>query len=145
MSQPQNLEAKRALKSFEFAQFGNKKKFNYSVAVQVLPSMIRMNGLRATMAYFYSKEGQYRAVFDQIYEWFNVEDEPTKFMWAKIQISSENKKSVDFMEILLELTDDEYRIVQAETMTLANWMIRFAKKDGLNSQPNTTTDDINEP
>lgn len=56
MSKPQNLEAKRALKAFEFAQKGNANKaINYSAAVQKLPSMIRMNGLRATMAFFLFK------------------------------------------------------------------------------------------
>lgn len=150
MSKPQNLEAKRALKAFEFAQKGNEKqtknsKYNYSAAVQELPSMIRMNGLRAMMAFFYSKEGQHRDVFNQICEWFNDENEPTKFMRAKIQASPENIKSAGFMKVLLDLTDDEYRIVQAETLTLANWMIRFVKTEGSNAQPKTTTDDTGQP
>lgn len=151
MSKPQNLEAKRALKAFTFAEIGNKKqkdtknKFNYSAAVQELPSMIRMNGLRATMAFFYSKEGQHRMVFENVRDWFNDDDEPTKFMRAKLQASPENIKPAGFMKILLELTDDEYRIVQAETLTLANWMIRFVKTEKSNAPSNTTTDDTAQP
>lgn len=152
MSKPQNLEAKRALKAFTFAEIGNKKqkdtknKFNYSAAVQELPSMIRMNGLRAAMAFFYSKEGQHRMVFENVRDWFNDEDEPTKFMRAKLQASPENQEPAGFMKILLELSDDEYRIAQAEVLKLANWMIRFVKTDNANtSSTKTTTDDTGQP
>lgn len=150
MSKPQNLEANRALKAFEFAKKGNEeqtkdKKFNYSAAVQELSTMIRMNGLRATMAFFYSKVGQHRRVFENVCDWFNDEGEPTNFMRAKIQASPENIKPAGFMNVLLNLTDDEYRIVQAETLTLANWMIRFVKTDKSETQLNTTTDDTGQP
>lgn len=146
MSKPQNLEANRALKAFEFAQKGNADKaINYSAAVQVLPSMIRMNGLRATMAYFYSKGSQHELVFKQLCEWFMDENEPTKFMREKFHASPENIKPAGFMNILLNLSDEEYRIVQAETLTLANWMIRFVKTDMSGNQSNTTTDDTGQP
>ncbi len=134
----ENLEAKRALFAFKAAEKGNKKqadsqnKFNYSAAVQELPTILRMNGLRATMAFFYSKEGQHRMVFDNLVSWFKLEDEPTKFMQAKLKEKSEAK---DFMNILLHLSDNEYRIVQAETLTLANWLIRFVKTE--NSKTST--------
>lgn len=134
----ENLEAKRALFAFNMAEIGNKRqkdsqnKFNYSAAVQELPTILRMNGLRATMAYFYSKEGQHRMVFDNIRDWFKLDEEPTKFMQAKLKDKSEAK---DFMDVLLHLSDNEYRIVQAETLTLANWLIRFVKTE--NSKPNS--------
>ena len=134
MSNPQNLEAKRALFAFTEAQKGNKKqtddkKFNYSAAVKELPSMIRMNGLRATMAYFYSKEKAHELIFKQIRKWFATED-PMVFLRSKFpEKEPDNAKAKNFMDILLKLSDDEYRIVQAETWTLANWMIRFVKED----------------
>lgn len=138
----ENLQAMRALKAFEFANDGNekqkaKKKFNYAAAVQELPSLIRMNGLRSSMAYFYSKEGQHKLVFEQIQNWFRDENEPTRFMSAKFKETSTSKQEQVFMKILLELSDDEYRIAQAETLTLANWMIRFVKTE--DSKPNLTT------
>jgi CRISPR type III-B/RAMP module-associated protein Cmr5 len=130
MSKVENLEAKRAKTAFEFTQTGNAKtEINYSAAVRELPSMIRMNGLRAAMAYFYSKGGQHKEVFQNVMDWFKAEDEPTKIMSAKFKESTDKKTEARFMEILLELTDDEYRIVQAETLTLANWMIRFVKEE----------------
>lgn len=72
-------------------------------------------------------------VFENVRDWFNDEDEPTKFMRAKLQASPENQKPAGFMKILLELSDDEYRIAQAEALTLANWMIRFVKTDNTNT------------
>ncbi|MEZ4963771.1 MAG: type III-B CRISPR module-associated protein Cmr5 [Saprospiraceae bacterium] len=150
MSSPQNLEAMRALFAFNSAEKGNKKqkdtnnKFNYSAAVQELPSMLRMNGLRATMAYYYSKDkeggGQHRFVFKQILNWFKNEKEPTKFMNAKFNEQKGEKTEVFFMEVLLKLSDDEYRIVQAETLNLANWMIRFVKTENAESQTETSHD-----
>lgn len=141
MSKLHNLEAIRASYAFECAEEGNEKqkktpnKFNYSAAVQELPTMLRMNGLRATMAYYYSKEGgQHRLVFEQIRDWYRSDNDPTKFMVEKFKAHSSDKLEKVFMKILLDLTDDEYRIVQAETLTLANWMIRFVKEDS-NSKP----------
>lgn len=134
MSKPENLEAKRALWAFERAEEGNSKqrkdkKFNYSAAMQELPSMIRMNGLRAAMAYFYSKKGHHEFIFEQISKWFRATDEPTRMIHTKYADQPEKEKPYVFMKILLELTDDEYRIVEAETLTLANWMIRFVKTE----------------
>ncbi len=134
----ENLEAQRARKAFDFAGIGNQKqkddnKLNYSAAVQELPSMLRMNGLRATMAFYYSKKGQHELVFKQIRDWFKDEKEPTKFMSVKFKMpTTEKAEEKIFMNILLNLSDDEYRIVQAETLALANWMIRFVKTEDSN-------------
>lgn len=151
MSKLHNLEAQRALFAFKAAETGNKKqmdtknKFNYSAAVQELPSMIRMNGLRATMAYYYSKGDQHEYVFKQTRDWLKNEEEPTRFMSAKFKTIMSKKPEEVFMEILLKLSDDEYRIVQAEILTLANWMIRFVKTEDLNNQSNTQGHDAGQP
>ncbi len=138
MNKPINLEAVRARFAFECAEAGNKKQAatkatnedsNYSAAVQELSSMIRMNGLRATMAYYYSKGGAHKQVFDDVKKWFQKEDQ-TKMIAAKFV------EQGNFMKILLDLTDDEYRIVQAEVLTLANWMIRFVKSPENNNDQN---------
>lgn len=140
MSKVLNLEALRALYAFNSSEVGNKKqkdsknKFNYSAAVQELPSMLRMNGLRATLAYYYSKEKHHGLVFKQIRDWFKTHD-PSKTIQNKFSNQSPEseglalapEKAKEFITILLALSDDEYRLVQAETFTLANWMIRFAK------------------
>lgn len=151
MSNLQNLEAKRALFAFNAANDGESKgkEFNYSAAVRELPSMIRMNGLRAAMAYFHTKgmveeknkEKAHGLVFKQLRDWFKADDEPTKMMSAKFKTPTDKKPEARFMEILFNLTDDEYRIVQAETLTLANWLIRFVKTEDSNNQSNTSTDD----
>jgi CRISPR type III-B/RAMP module-associated protein Cmr5 len=151
MSNLQNLEAERALYAFKSATTGNEKqkksnnKFNYSAAVQEFPSMLRMNGLRATMAYYYSKGEQHKCVFGQIREWFNKEEEPTRFMSAKVKTQTSKKPEEFFMEILLKLTDDEYRIVQAEVLTLTNWLIRFVKTEDSNNQSNPQDHDAGLP
>lgn len=139
MSQPINLEAERARFAFDVAEKGNKKQgddFNYSAAVQELPSMLRMNGLRATMAYYFSKEKAHGHIFKDLEKWFR-EDDPTKMISEKLLPagSDDKAKAKKFMETLIKLDDGEYRIVQAETLTLANWMIRFAKAPEENSSP----------
>lgn len=148
MSKVKNLEALRALYAFSASEAGNKKqkdtknKFNYSAAVQELPSMLRMNGLRATMAYYYSKEKHHGLVFKQVRDWFKTHD-PAKIIQGKFTDQSAESeglslspvKAKEFMSILLALSDDEYRLVQAETLTLANWMIRFAKETKPQTQP----------
>jgi CRISPR type III-B/RAMP module-associated protein Cmr5 len=145
----ENLEAKRALKAFKSANLGNKKQtadnsFNYSAAVQELPSMLRMNGLRATMAYYYSKDSEnHKLVFKQLQGWFKDENDPTHLMSEKFKLQTKGKPEQIFMDILLNLSDDEYRIVQAETITLANWMIRFVKTE--NSKPKSTNNDTGQP
>jgi CRISPR type III-B/RAMP module-associated protein Cmr5 len=135
MNNLRNLEAERALYAFDSATTGNKEqkdsnnKFNYSAAVQELPSLLRTNGLRATMGYYYSKGEQHKFVYNLIQEWFKKEEEPTRFMFSKLNTQTDKKPEDFFMEILLRLSDDEYRIVQAETLTLANWLIRFIKTE----------------
>ncbi|MCF8245171.1 MAG: type III-B CRISPR module-associated protein Cmr5 [Saprospiraceae bacterium] len=139
----ENLEAKRALKAFEFANEEETTSLNYSAAVQELPSMLRMNGLRATMAYYYSKIGGHKLVFQQLCRWFVHEEEPTKLMSEKFKAPTKDNPEQQFMAILLGLHDDEYRIVQAETSTLANWMIRFVKTE--DAKPKSTTHDTGQP
>lgn len=147
MSNLRNLEAQRALFAFKAANNDESKgkEFNYSAAVRELPSIIRMNGLRATMAYYYSKGDQHKYIFEQIRDWFKNEEEPTRFMSAKFKTPTSKKPEEFFMEILLKLSDDEYRIVQAETLTLANWLIRFVKTEDSNNQSNTQAHDAGQP
>jgi CRISPR type III-B/RAMP module-associated protein Cmr5 len=146
MTKPKNLEAERARFAFKRAQEGNKKQakgdgFNYSAAVQELSSMIRMNGFRATMAYYYSKGGGHKDVFCDIESWFR-EIEPTRMLQSKFdppivdsgdkKKKPEDRRATIFMEVLLNLDDDLYRITQAEVLTLANWLIRFVKTEAIN-------------
>jgi CRISPR type III-B/RAMP module-associated protein Cmr5 len=148
MSNLRNLEAERALYAFNSASYGESKgkEFNYSAAVLELPSIIRMNGLRAAMAYFYSKKenSSHRLIFEQVRDWFERENEPTRFMNSKFNLPSRDESKI-FMKILLDLTDDEYRIVQAETQTLANWMIRFLKTEDPNNPSNIQDHDAGQP
>jgi len=157
MKKLHNIEAMRALQAFKFAETGNAEQsegFNYSAAVQELPSMIRMNGLRATMAYFYSKEKHHGLVFKQIRDWFREFDpvqmirrkfseEVSKPDAKKKELALSREEAKEFMNILLNLTDDEYRIVQAETLTLSNWLIRFVKTE--DSKSKIVTHDTGQP
>lgn len=139
MENIKNIEALRAKAAFAFAQEGFEEQsknegFNYPAAVQELASIIRMNGLRAAMAYFYNKENAHRCIFKQVRRWF-ASEEPTGLLKSELQQKESEKEQDDnFMKILISrLNDNQYRIVQAETLTLASWMIRFAKA------PDTTT------
>lgn len=133
-NKPKSIEATRAKVAFDFAEKGmevKNEKFvydNYAAAVRELPALIRMNGLRAAMAYYFQKEKEgNKLVFKQIRKWFAKED-PTACLKSKFP---QNEKTDDFaknfMDIFLKLDNDEYRIAQAETLALANWMIRFVK------------------
>lgn len=127
MRKSENIAARRALKAFQWAQEATTKSGNYAAAVQELPALLRRNGLRLTVAYYYTKKEAHRVVFGQIQEWFSAEGEPTGFMRAKLGTGRPTPEQ--FMSVLLQLNDEEYRVVQAEVLQLANWMMRFTKTE----------------
>lgn len=128
MRKSENIAARRALKAFQWAQEASTKSGNYAAAVQELPALLRRNGLRLTLAFYYTKKDAHRVIFGQIKDWFAAEEEPTGFMRAKLAATGRNTPE-NFMSAVLELNDDEYRIVQDETIQLANWMMRFVKTE----------------
>lgn len=123
-----NLQAARAQFAFECVEAGNKNEdFNYSAAVQELPSLIRKNGLRASMAYLFSKDKAHRQLFLDFETWFR-EKEPTGIMHSALA-ATDTGKAKGFIHTLLHLKDEDYRVVQSEALALANWFIRFVNTE----------------
>lgn len=128
-----NLQAFRAKTAFEFAQEGLAEKtkkgdFNYPAIAQELTTLIRVNGLRTSLAFLYSKSDAHKMLFHHVHKWF-AEIDPTQMLKADfVKFEDESDPAKKFMKVILNLTDNQYRIVQAEVITLTNWIIRFVKE-----------------
>lgn len=131
MSNTHHLQQVRAAKAFEFATGGNEKQsptFNYSAAVQELATLIKTNGLANTLAYCYAKEGAPRLLFDQIREWLTKPESP-------VTLIVKGDEATGFMQAILHLDNDNYRMAQQEALLLAGWLVRFVKKPESTNQP----------
>ncbi|GEM_PF-2221172 len=128
-----NLKARRLQQAFAFATDGNEqqaKDFNYAAAVQELPALIRMNGLRASMAFYYAKEsGAFDLVYKQVNQWLLAEENPVSIYSKAIADTQPADMRKAFMQHLLALPDPEYRDVQAEALAFAQGLIRFVNTD----------------
>lgn len=78
--------------------------------------------LGQTLAFCYAKGDQYRTLFDQIEGWI-TEKQPDL-----LKRYSEDKKT-DFMQIVVSMNSNDYRIISKEVLALLDWMRRFA--DGM--------------
>lgn len=87
--------------------------------IKRMPSMIQVNGLAQTLAFYFAKQ-------DNMGKVYSVLDE-----WAKQSLTSVQpaRGSSEFVEWVVTLPSTQYKIVAVEVMALLNWMCRFA--DGL--------------
>jgi len=129
MSHTHHLQQLRAATAFRFAEAGNSQKSadaNYAAAVQELSSLLKTNGLANTLAYCYSKEAGQRLLFEQINEWLTNPEIPGRIT-PSTSARKEDQPAL-FMQAVLDLKNDHYRIAQQEVLLLAGWLIRFVKK-----------------
>jgi len=88
----------------------------YRAYVKKLPAMIKTNGLGQTLAFYYAKAGTHRQVYEQIAGW--------------IQKNHGNLvPGDDFIEAVVKLDSQDYRLIATEVIALVTWMRRFA--DGM--------------
>ncbi|SDZ03052.1 type III-B CRISPR module-associated protein Cmr5 [Tindallia californiensis] len=99
------------IKSF-IAKNDEKTQKEFKAYIKKMPSMIKVNGLGQTLAFYYSnqKSKSYQGVYQIIEKYFD-----------------EKPKEQELVEWVVEMDSGEYRHVTTETLALLNWMRRFAE------------------
>jgi len=118
----ENGRAKYAYETVEKFVNANKGLKEYRSYVKKLPSMIQVNGLGQTLAFCYAKGDQYRDLYQQIAGWVN-EKQPDL-----LKRYSQNTK-MEFVQTVVSMNSNDYRIISNEVLALLDWMRRFA--DGM--------------
>jgi len=150
-----NIEQIRASHAFKLAEKGNEQeaeakkngsKFNYSAQMKSFPPLLKTNGLLNSLGFYYAKgkdfandnENEFATIFNQILSWFR-EHEPTGFLKNKFTCSAETNaktKAKEFMQILLRLSEEEYRFAFNETKAFTKWLVRFVADEPKNEPKN---------
>jgi CRISPR-associated protein Cmr5 len=94
----------------------------YRSYVKKLPAMIQVNGLGQTLAFCYAKGNQYKAIYDQIETWVSLKQN-------EIINRYEQNENMEFVQIIVSMNSNDYRIISNEVLALLSWMRRFA--DGM--------------
>ncbi|BBW98380.1 type III-B CRISPR module-associated protein Cmr5 [Geobacillus icigianus] len=92
----------------------------YRSYVKKMPSLIQVNGLGQTLAFYFQKKKQneYKVIYHTLAQWMK-EQFPDQF-------SSGNEELV---EVVVHLSSAEYRLWTMEAVALLDWMRKFA--DGM--------------
>lgn len=111
-------------KSVEDSAVDSKKYRSY---VKKMPSLIQVNGLGQTLAFYFSKikeDGEGR-IYGEIYR--------TVAKWLQRQFPEHFRESTEedhhLIKVIINLESGVYRVMTMETLALLNWMRKFA--DGL--------------
>lgn len=101
----------------------DKKEFkNFSAGA---PSMILQNGFGQALAFWLSKgTDKHMALFDIIKNWLSYEKDDVKNSFVK-----KTEKPVDFIKELSGMDQIKYLTAQKETLTLLEWVKRYANAD----------------
>lgn len=159
MSKFQNIELERAQFAYQCAEFGVSIKekqqrkndyyldANYKSYVKKIPSMIKTNGLGATFAFIYSKRKSAKNIIQSNGEKvtkapgdlenpknaYDLLYEQTRCWLINNPVNPlKSLANGEFMEELLKLDSDNYRLCTLEVLTFFQWLRRFAegvKKD----------------
>ena len=95
---------------------------DYKSYIKKLPAMIKVNGLGQTMAFCLAKKKEYLKIYEQLEIWIHSQ-------YPQIISKYDPNGNKKFIEVLVSMNSNDYRIITTETMALLNWMRRFA--DGL--------------
>lgn len=91
---------------------------NYKSYVRSLPSMIQVNGLGQTMAFYYARKRKYKAYRD-IYK--------SIFNWLQRKFPDHFQQQNELVEEVVKLRSEDYRMLTMEVLALLSWMGRFAE------------------
>ena len=110
------LENGRAANAFEKvkAQENNGSAQDYKRFVKKMPMMIQTNGLGHTLAFYYSKNGAHRQVYNDLKEWC---------AHSMDSISNDG----ELIEQIVNLDSEYYKWVTLEILAYLNWMRRFVE------------------
>jgi len=118
-----------------------KELHNYRSYMLKLSAMIQTNGLAQAMAFYYSKGGTYRKIYEQIQKWmeslFGPWEEETERLEAAPGGRRDDRPSGKndrhgandndgWIRRLLKCDSREYRMMTVETLALVQWMARIA-------------------
>ena len=119
------IEQGRASYAFSCASEGKKleKDKEYKSYVRKIPTLIRTNGLGATLAFVRSKaKGDtkekgfaYKVIYAQIAQWLEQKG------------LIEDGQNKELVEKVVALNSTEYRLLTNEVLSLFKWLARFAE------------------
>lgn len=98
--------------SAEHLQGNDRKEFLSHAAS--FPSMIQMNGLGQAAAFYLSKGGQHKVLYDMLSTW----------------LTQDKKPYAEKTNLIAGITQSDmhtYRLAQAEALSLLDWVKKFAK------------------
>jgi|SRR5690625_3655925 len=120
---PQQLEEGKAAFAFEAVKKNvedNKvPSSNFSSYIKKMPSMIQVNGLGQTLAFYYSKSSSsgdglaYKRIYETLSEWLE-QKYPAYF-----------KEHPELVQAVINVDSFDYRLMTVEIMSLLNWMKKF--------------------
>ncbi|WP_243293115.1 type III-B CRISPR module-associated protein Cmr5 [Bacillus sp. FJAT-47783] len=93
----------------------------YRSYVKKLPSLIQVNGFGQALAFCFQKGNEYRIIYDQLHE-------RLKKTFSHYFEGSEE----EFVEVVISLNSQDYRLLTMEALAILNWMRKFA--DGFAKQ-----------
>ncbi len=90
------------------------------------PSMILQNGFGQALAFWISKKGkdERMIMFNIVKEWLSYEKDDVKNNYVK-----KTNSTVEFLEAISKLSQQEYLTAQKETLALLEWVKRFANAE----------------
>ncbi len=92
--------------------------------VKKMPTMIQVNGLGQALAFYYSKNNAYAAIYRIIDQWVRQHSQV-----KQIFTTGNLKEEREFIGAVVKLGSKDYKHVTMETLALLNWLRRFA--DGM--------------
>ncbi len=109
----QTIEQKRAKFALQKVQAVNPRDFDeWKARANEMPAMIQMNGLGQTVAFYLSKSGVHKQMYDILSEW--LKDEMHIYNQSLIEGITRGDMHT-------------YRIAQAEAQALLIWVKKFSK------------------
>lgn len=137
MTVRQKVENGRAAFAFEVVKkfkdrFANEPQTlkEYRSYVKKMPAIIQVNGIGQAMAFYYSQRNKsvaYKQVYDDLSKWIEQS-------MNGVVDSYRQKEGEPFIEILVKMISDDYRLVTMEALAMLNWMRRFV--DGMIQEDN---------
>lgn len=111
----QQQRAKFALTEVQKAAFNTRiDNKEYKSYASSLPAMIHINGLGQAAAFFKSKGGTHKDLYNLLSDWLTKSEQPYA-------------NSRDLMDGIVNNDMHHYRLAQAEAQALMDWVKKFAK------------------
>ena len=117
------IEQGRASYAYSCAKKGSRLERckEYKSYVRKIPTLVRTNGLGATLAFVASKKREnpsekgyaYKVIYDQIRQWLVTQG----FL----------RDDQELEEAIIGLNSPEYRLITREVLSLFKWLARFAE------------------